>query len=86
MSDLRDAIDVYDSGRDVDPYSLQVLVEAARLVANPNIVEVMAKAMFDAQPSGIDWNQASEEARNFWRIFARAAVAAALTPGEDTDG
>ncbi len=75
MSELQDAIDYFDGKkRKVPPEGhFPVVLEAARLVANPNI-EAMAENLNPYVPSG---GQALKLARQLW--------AAAHTPG-DTDG
>jgi len=82
MSDLQDALDRASVGLSEDGYpvisggtsrQLKLLMEAARLVANPNYMAAYA-AMMDA----IEWRGVPD------KHVAKAAVAAALTPPEDT--
>ncbi len=92
MSDLQDALDYFDDTGDMPAdvvYAKEMLtvLEAARLVADPNIEAAEypildTLAMFASKFLGITHEEAMkcDDIKEAARLIANAAVAAALTP------
>ncbi len=82
MTDLQDAAGRLANRIPLEQGDRELLVEAARLVANPNI-EAAAEAGYEYVHGGTRWEDAEPLDRERFIGEAERIVAAALTPGDE---